>query len=110
MSLLTIGASAGIIRIDYSGTAQSGPLNGQNFSGFFTFDMSLIRPRGGIAISLDRSPGLELDSEFTLGSLAFNDTDSALTLITFNSAGEVNGFAQGGNIGGQGRVNAGIAD
>ena len=74
--------------------------------------MSLVRPRPNwaYAISVDKSPGRELDSEFTLGNLAFNDTDSAVMIISFNSAGEVGGFTKGGNIVGQGRVIAGKAD
>ena len=110
--LTCFSISAGIIRVDFSGEATSGPFDGQTYSGFFTFD-TLTVPSDATTTDQNiygKPKCLEIAANFTLGTMSFDERHSSVYRIQRDSLGNVVRFSYGGDQTGPGGVDSNTHD
>jgi hypothetical protein len=88
--------NATTIRVDFSGTALSGPLSGSGYVGYFTFNSQLASPDANL---VDFSvPDYEIGLSMDFGGTSWDHNNASVYELHFDSNSELIAFGLGGDV------------
>ncbi len=93
---VTATAQAAPITYDFNGSFSSGPLSGQSYNGYFTFDSILI---SGVLPAMNNSVGLIDDLAVTIDGISYDETTANTGWLNFDVLGALTGFGIGTDCG-----------
>lgn len=88
--VLISSAQATPITYDFSANINAGPLAGNVYTGYFSYDSSIVTPGASLSAT-----GLLSDLNFTFGSSNYDETNANTGFLSWDTAGDLTGVMFG---------------